>query len=198
MPTLVDDEGAPEPFWSQQASSVARSIPAEGPVALVAHSGAGPLLPGIAAALDTRPAAFLLVDALLPRDGSSRLQLLARVSPEAAEELRLELAAGRRVPSWTEDQLAGAVPTVAVRRRVLSEMRPRGRRFFEEQIPVPEGWPEAPCGYLQLSPFYGPAAAEARSRGWPVRVIDAGHLHTVVDPGSVSARLTELLEATAG
>lgn len=198
IPVLEDDGGSPEPFWAQHAASVAGAVGDAGAATLVAHSGAGPLLPAIGEAVGGSPAAYVFVDALVPGDGLSRLDLLARVSPEAAEELGLEMGGGRQAPSWTDDQLAGAVPDPAVRRNVLSEMRPRERRFFEEPIPVPEGWPDAPTGYLQLSAFYGPAAADARSRGWPVRVIQADHLHTVVDPAAVAGALTDLLEAMRG
>jgi hypothetical protein len=36
------------------------------------------------------------------------------------------------------------------------------------EAPVPEDWPEAPCGYLRLSAAYDQEARQARSRGWPV------------------------------
>ncbi|MGI8330002.1 hypothetical protein ACRYCC_08545 [Actinomadura scrupuli] len=36
------------------------------------------------------------------------------------------------------------------------------------EVPVPEDWPEAPCGYLQLSTAYDQEARQAGLRGWPV------------------------------
>src|SRR5438045_3729576 len=49
-PALRQDDGASEPFWKQHARSVGRAIralPADRPVILAGHSGAGPLLPAI-------------------------------------------------------------------------------------------------------------------------------------------------------
>jgi hypothetical protein len=37
-----------------------------------------------------------------------------------------------------------------------------------QEVPVPEDWPEAPCGYLNLSSAYDQEARQARLRGWPV------------------------------
>jgi hypothetical protein len=36
------------------------------------------------------------------------------------------------------------------------------------EAPVPDDWPEAPCGYLQLSTAYDQEARQASLRGWPV------------------------------
>jgi hypothetical protein len=40
------------------------------------------------------------------------------------------------------------------------------------EVPVPEDWPEAPCGYLQLSTAYDQEARQAGLRGWPVAAAD--------------------------
>jgi hypothetical protein len=37
-----------------------------------------------------------------------------------------------------------------------------------QEVPVPEDWPDAPCGYLHLSTAYDQEARQARLRGWPV------------------------------
>ena len=48
--TLFDDPNSALPYWQQHAESVAQSlaqIPPDQKIILVAHSGAGPLLPAI-------------------------------------------------------------------------------------------------------------------------------------------------------
>jgi hypothetical protein len=66
---------------------------------------------------------------------------------------------------------------------------------YTEPIPVFESWPDAPVGYLQLSPAYSTYTDEARASGWPTRVADAGHFYLLVDPEGVADLMLELLEA---
>jgi hypothetical protein len=106
VPTLTDDVGG-GPFWRQHAESVAETVAAAPEVStliLVAHSGAGPLLPAIQQIGALPVSAYAFVDAGIPRDGASRLDLLDGEDPESAKQLRELLAAGRRFPEWTDDK----------------------------------------------------------------------------------------------
>jgi hypothetical protein len=67
--------------------------------------------------------------------------------------------------------------------------------FFLEPIPVPAGWPDAPCGYLRLSPAYDGPANRARAAGWPVREIDGNHFQMLIDPAGVTTALLDLAAA---
>ena len=198
VPTLSDDEAA-APYWQQHADSVARALeatPAERPLILVGHSGAGPLLPAIRQR-STRPvAAYLFVDAGIPQDGASRLDLFAWESREWAEEFRQALAEGARFPTWTEEQLRGIIPDAELRRELVAELRPRAFPFFEEPIPLFQGWPDAPCAYLQFSSTYALYADYARQQGWPIRELEAGHFHMLVEPETVTDILVELVGET--
>ena len=149
------------------------------------------MLPAIAEQVSA--AAFLFVDAGLPRDGASRLDLLATELPEMAAEFRSQLEAGGRYPEWTDRQLASVVPDPDARRGVLDGLRPRTLAFWDEPIPVPVDWPKAPCAYLQFSSGYDRPAQQAAGRGWPVRRMDgADHFHLVVDPPAVADSLIDL------
>ena len=44
-------------------------------------------------------------------------------------------------------------------------------------------------GYLLFGPPYDCMARDARERGWDVVQIPGGHLHHLVDPGAVAARI---------
>jgi thioesterase domain-containing protein len=167
-----------------------------GPLVLVGHSGAGPLLGAVGAGLAAagRPAGgYLFCDAGLPRDGATRLELLAAEDPEMAAAFRAELERGGRFPEWGDAALAPLVPDPAARAALIGSLRPRDLAFFTEPLPPAPGWPDAPCGLLRLSGAYDHWAAAAVARGWPTASLDAGHFHPLADPGEVAAALLGLL-----
>jgi hypothetical protein len=194
-PQVRDTIGNDAPYWRQHAESVAdelRTVPPDRPLIPFAHSGAGSLLPAIRQAANHPTAGYIFVDAGLPHDGRSRLDEMEAESPEYAAELREHLVSGGRFPEWTDDELRDIIPDVRLRRQLVAELRPRALAFFAEPIPVFSGWPDAPCGYIQLSPAYARPAEEAHRAGWPVRTLDAGHFHMLVDPDAVVTALREL------
>ncbi|HLF28818.1 MAG TPA: alpha/beta fold hydrolase [Anaerolineae bacterium] len=194
-PQLFDNEAAGIPYWKQHADSVARAltpIPIDRSLILIGHSGAGPLLPAIRQALNHPIAGYIFADAGIPVDGASRLDLMASEDPEWAGQFRQTLEAGERFPNWRNDDLAEVIPEAALRQGVVNELRPRGLVFFEERIPVFDGWPDAPCGYLLFSPVYAAPAARARREGWAYREMQAGHFHMLVEPAAVANALVDL------
>jgi hypothetical protein len=66
--------------------------------------------------------------------------------------------------------------------------------YYEQQIPVPAGWDDRPCGYLLFGPPYDYMAQESRERGWDVDQVPGGHLHQLVDPDGVTARIVAMTE----
>ena len=167
-----------------------------GPLVLVGHSGAGPLLGAVGAGLAAagRPAGgYLFCDAGLPRDGATRLELLAAEDPGMAAAFRAELERGGRFPEWGDAALAPLVPDPAARVALIGSLRPRDLAFFTEPLPPAPGWPDAPRGFLRLSSAYDHWAAAAAAWGWPTASLDAGHFHPLADPGEVAAALLGLL-----
>jgi hypothetical protein len=144
-------------------------------------------------AIGSPVAAYLFVDAGIPIDGHSRLALMALESPEWAEQFRQFLEAGGTFPDWEEEQLREIVPDQTLRQNLLAELRPRALAFFSEPIPVFPGWPDAPCGYIRLSPAYDQPYAEAQRRGWVTAKIDAGHFHMLVEAEEVTEFMLEVL-----
>jgi thioesterase domain-containing protein len=196
VPALEETSG-PAPYWRRHAEAFARAIERariRHPIVLTGHSGAGPLLPAVAAALRRPVAGYLFVDAGLPRDGATRLDLLAAEIPAAAAQLRELLASGQRYPGWQDEDLRASIPDPELRRRMLAELRPRPADFWTEPIPVFAGWPDAPCAYIRLSAGYDASAARARERGWPVCSLEADHFHMLVDPTAVTEPLVGLAE----
>lgn len=184
---LDREAGAGGPSWRRQARSAAalRALPDDPPPFLVAHSGAGALLPAIRQELGRPVAGYLFVDAGIPADGETR-----HGAGAFAAQLRDLYARGGRYPDWSEDDLRALVPDPAARR--LIGPRPQPWAFWDEAIPVFAGWPDAPCGYLQFTASYDEHGERARREGWPYRRIDAGHFHPLVAPDEVADALRGL------
>jgi len=212
LPGLLEDVAVPDPTTDDTPPYAARWIAAcaqlaatlePGPMVLVGHSGAGPLLPRLGAALHAggrAVTAYVFLDASLPRQRpGDRLDLLATEDEAWTDELRQHLEGGGRFPEWTAADLADGVPDDATRAALIEAIRPRGLDFFTESLPTsgdgePGGWPDAPVGYLLTSATYESRARIARSRGWPVVEHAAGHFASLTDPAGTATALEALLD----
>jgi hypothetical protein len=134
-------------------------------------------------------AAYVFVDAGLPADGRRPMG-----EGGFAGHLRDLYASGGRFPNWTDEALRDLVPDAEVRRRLVASLRPRPLAYWEQPIPVPPGWPDAPCAYLRFAPnpAYDDAAEEARRRGWPSLDMPGGHFHPLVAPVAVAEAMRDL------
>lgn len=198
LPRLDNPDDTPGPLFRHHAEQVRKAVEAHSrtaPVILVGHSGAGPLLPAAGDTLVNAVAAYVLVDAGLPRDQSKRLD---DAPPEFAQQIQrlAERFGGQRVPPWAEwwsdDVVAALLPDEATREAFLAELTPIPLRLFEERIQVPAAFPDAPCGYLMLSAGYEDAATQAARLGWDVMSMEVGHLHMLVEPVVVASAIEEL------
>ena len=190
VPDLDGDETAAEPLWQQHVRAAARAIGDQPGLIVVAHSGAGALLPAIRAELGRPLAGYVFVDAGLPSNGPRR------GTGAFARHLAELLGSGRRFPEWTEESLRALVPDDELRRALVGDLRPQPPRFWDEVIPVFTGWPDAQCGYLRFAPnpSYDDAARDARRRGWPYRELAGTHFHMLADPKAVADALVSLAE----
>lgn len=189
VPTLVDSPESNEPFWKQHAESISQSlahIPKDTFVTLVAHSGAGPILPVLRESLANPVQAYVFVDAGIPRDGASHLDLIYAEDADWAKQFQGYLENGGRFPDWSFEDLQEVIPDESLRKQMIAEIRPRELAYFTEPIPVFEGWPDAPCVYIKFSPTYEHYAAQARKAGWRTYELEAGHFHMLVDPEAVT------------
>ncbi|WP_239133653.1 alpha/beta hydrolase [Rugosimonospora africana] len=204
MPSLVDVTDADDPpFWPRIAARVndaVASLPRDQPILLVAHSNAGVFVPVVVQAARRPVAGCLFVDARLP----SRTGPTPTASPERLDYLRTTVTGGR-LPQWTawwdEDDVARLFPDPQTRSAVSAEQPRLPLSYYEQRVPVPAGWDDRPCGYLLFGPPYDGMAAEARDRGWDVDEVRGEHLHQLVDPDAVTARIVAMTEdwgASAG
>jgi len=162
-----------------------------GTTVLVGHSGAGPLLPGFADALDEPVAGLVFVDAGLPTPGLSwRETVPAELYASLRDRSRDGLLA--RWPDWFEpDPLPRLVPDTVLRAQIAEEAPEVPLAFLKEARPSVE-W-SGPAAYLQLSSAYDRDAAETKRLGWPVRRLDMHHLAPATDPDAVADALLRLL-----
>jgi hypothetical protein len=195
VPSLVDVTDSDDPpFWPRVIGAVndaVEQLPHDQPILIVAHSNAGFFVPVIAHAARHPVAGCLFVDGRLPaRAGPS-----PAATPERLAHLRTKVIEGR-LPRWTtwwgEDDVARLFPDPRTRSAVSAEQPRLPLSYYEQQIPVPAGWDDQPCGYLLFGPPYDDVARDARERGWDVEQIPGGHLHQLVDPDAVAARIAAM------
>ena len=156
---------------------------AAGPAEVVlGFSGAGVVLPAVAAAAGARRVVWL--DAVVPaRTGRTH-------TPAARREAVAALTRDGRIAAWptwwTPEELAAELPDEELRAAVGTEARELPADFYDVGVPVPDGWPDDDVAYVQLSGSYDEDAAEARARGWTVVGDGTGsHLDVAIRPGLV-------------
>jgi len=188
VPALSDSPDSKEPYWKQHAESFSQAladIPQDTSLVLVAHSGAGPLLPSLRESIPNPIHAYVFVDAGIPQH-ATRLEMMKSEESNWAEEFQKYLEGGGRFPNWSSEDLAEILPDETIRQQLVADLRPRGLDFFTEPIPVFEGWPDAPCAFILFSPPYKRAEVEARQMGWQTYKLEAGHFHMLVNPNIVT------------
>lgn len=199
VPSLLHVGAGGPPFWPRVVGAVRdslRQVPAGSPVTLVAHSNAGLFLPAIRSGLDRTVTGSVFVDAALPaRSGPTPV-----ASPELLEFLR-PMAVNGQLPRWTDwwdgADIAPMFPfsDPTTRRTVVEEQPALPLSYYEQDVPVPDGWDDHPCSYLLSGPPYDDVAAEARERGWLTAHLPGQHLHQIVDPAGTARHLVGLATA---
>jgi pimeloyl-ACP methyl ester carboxylesterase len=163
-------------------------------VVLVGHSYGGMVATGVADRARARLRRLVYLDAFVPRDGQSLLDLLPADVRERMREAARTAGDGWRVPpnpvppDTSETDLAWLMP-----RRVMHPLR-----AFEEPIRLsgPEG--AAPRAYIyctRIAPgdVFGPFAERARREaGWQYLELEASHSPNVTAPEALAALLEKL------
>lgn len=186
--------GAEGPYWKQHAGAIEgalESLPPDQELILVAHSGAGMLLPAARQVVDSPVIGYIFVDAGIPKDGWSRLDFF---EPTQADEFR-KAAADGFIPVWTGDDLREVIPDDTIREAFAAELRPLPLAAYEEPIPVFDKWPDAPCSFLLFTPThaYAESAEHARSAGWAYAELTGNHFHMLLEPVAVTDTLIDLV-----
>ena len=193
VPTLVDAAATGSAQHCITAVADQINVSADDTV-LVGHSGAGPLLPLIAAATRRHPSRLVFVDAGIPPTSGET----ALVPEDFAEHLR-SIARDGLLPPWSDwfgpDTMNELIPDPARRRAAVADMPPLPLRYFDTRVTMPVGWSTTEVGaYILLSDPYRPDATEAHARGWPVVEMEGNHLDLVNRPAEVAAAIASLLD----
>lgn len=187
-----DSEGPYYPAAAAQVAAGLRDYAMHESAVLIAHSGAGALLPAIAEAVP-RTTAAVFVDALLPHPGQSWFDT---APPEMGAHLRQVADAGL-LPKWSDwfppDAIEDLLPDPEVREQFTAALPRIPLAYFEETAPAAPAWPPGPCAYLRLSEAYLAQAQAAERKGWPVNTLNTDHLAIVTQPEKVARILSALL-----
>ena len=182
--------------WEAFADSMAAQVAPEDHAVLVAHSGAGPLLPQIWARAARIPAGFVFVDAAMPPQAEDATLIPAGLLTELqaiATDGLLPVFSDWFGPAVMKD----LIPDDAKRAIVTNELPRLPVSFFEERVPMPTEWTGRSCGYVHLSEQYAGEAAEASRRGWPTQERLGGHLDIVTRPEKVAEAIISITDQLA-
>lgn len=166
-------------------------------VVLVGHSYSGMVLTGVAATAPERLGQLIYLDAYLPDEGQSEVDLWP---PDMRAEIERDAQAGngRRAPPSPE-MMGITDPAMAdwVRERIT----PHPMATYTEAAPKGNARSAAlPRAYISctegpLTPVFGPFANKARAAGWVVREMATGHDAMLTAPDAVAKLLLELADA---
>lgn len=181
-----------EDCYAALANSMAATIDGgEAPI-VVAHSGAGELLPSVAAlaAIPLRGAIFC--DAILPHPGVSWFDT---APPSLAAQLRNGAEHGRLPPWdrwWPPGALERLLPDTVLRAALIAELEPIPVGYFEELAPELEL--STRSAFLQLSGAYNEESQLAVRLGWPVVRLPLHHLAMLTHVEAVANAIEGLAE----
>jgi hypothetical protein len=183
--------GIAEGFYGALADGAAAAVaPSTDKLVLVAHSGAGALVPALVDRLGGRVAGVIFADSILPHPGRSWFDT-------APAEMRERLRAGAQMgelPSWDEWWPPGALerllPDPDLRAALIGELEPLPLAYFEEKAPAAPL--PAPAAYLQLSGAYDDESQVAARSGWPLVRLPLHHLAMLTHPEAVATALESL------
>lgn len=160
---------------------------------LIAHSGAGALIPAIAEGGLARGAIFM--DALLPHPGKSWFSS----APDSLNKRLVALARDGRVPPWHQWWPDGAIAALFSRaadyEQFAAELQTLPFDYFNEPAPEISLTGNFPCAYLQVGPGCAAEAALAESWGWPLLRAPLHHLAMLTHADVVCAQTALLVEA---
>lgn len=184
----ADMTGQP-PYYARLVRSATASVAGDSAI-LVVHSGAGSLVPAIAASCRISGAIF--VDALMPHPGQSWLETVPPMLKSRLEKLSRD----GRVPPWhrwwPDGAIRGLFTDEAFYARFVAELTDIPLAFLEERAPdgaLPQDFAAA---YLQLGPGNAAEASTAGRSGWPVQRLALHHLALLTHPKEVAGAIADL------
>jgi pimeloyl-ACP methyl ester carboxylesterase len=152
-------------------------------VILVGHSYAGMIISGVAETNPTQVERLVFLDAFIPEDGQSVLDLLPSHISNHFRDIAREHGDGWRLPGGEAQlDLWGLKPGEA-RDFVRARLCDFSLRCFEEPLSLPDNRKASiPAAFVAgvaegypARPFFQPFAQKARASGWEVTELKTGH-----------------------
>lgn len=185
---------SPEITLRQHVEDVSHELSRLPQVVLVGHSYAGMIISGVAETNPAKVQRLVFLDAFIPEDGQSVLDLLPPEIGVHFRDIAQKQGAGWRLPGG-EGQLDlwGLEPGEA-RDFVRARLCDFSLRCFEEPLSLPANRKASiPATFVacvaQRYParlFFEPFAEKARASGWEVAELKTGHDCHVERPGEVA------------
>lgn len=192
LPDLTGVADEPRPAWV--VDSVISAVADRSVDVVVAHSGAGALLPLVGQA--THAGALVFLDAVLPTLGEAVHVM------DVFQQRRLDEHTDRdgRVARWTtwypRDVIDFMLPDPADRDRIADACPRVPRSFWDHEVPLPARW--APAGFIALGVGYRDELERAANFGWPCRSLGRHHLATVTEPDDVATAVVNIAAELLG
>ncbi|NPU10833.1 alpha/beta fold hydrolase [Bradyrhizobium sp. 83002] len=174
------------PAWSDWTRHLLDQITPSEELILVGHSSASALVADLATRLPAR--AIIIFDGdIPPPEGRA-----GPVRPALHDFIRSIAASDGTLPVWSRwfsrhpDRAAIiGLDHLALDPVALAEFEiglPRMTIGWFNDVIHLAPWHHVPAGYVQTSPIYDHASAEARRRAWPVVRLRGTHLHPTLNP----------------
>ena len=166
-------------------------------VVLVGHSYSGMVITGVAAEVPERLMQLIYLDAYVPEEGESEVDLWP---PEMRAEIEADTAASRGLRPPPSPELMG-ITDPAMADWVRARITPHPMATYTQPVPYGSARSaELPRAYISctagpLTSAFGHFADKARAAGWVVREIATGHDAMLTAPDAVAKLLLELSDA---
>jgi pimeloyl-ACP methyl ester carboxylesterase len=166
-------------------------------VVLVGHSYGGMVITGAADRAAARIRSLVYLDAFLPCDGESMLDIMAPDRRRQVLELAHAKGDGWKLP-WI-DSPAFTVDDPAEQSHIAGLMTPLPLGTLEQRLSLTGAWQQIPkLNYILAkrydpSPMHGFAARCRQDPRWNVREIDAHHMLPLLKPQEVVAHLLKAI-----
>lgn len=177
---------------STHVEDVVRLVEAEDlhDVVLVGHSYAGMVVSGVASRIPHRLARRVHLDAFVPRDGESALDLLPETIAHHYRESVAGPGFGWLIPTRRLEVLG--VTAAEDLDWLAPRLTPHPWLSYTEPVALGAGDDDVPGSFIEAVSWmrvFTPQAERARERGWDVQEIATGHEVMVTAPAELAAAL---------
>lgn len=189
VPDVLAHHHAP-PSWNAWTSHLLEHLTSANEPFVVSHSSASVLAAELATRLPVK--GVIIVDGEVPPSQG----VASPVRPALHELIKGLAGADGSLPIWSRWFAGNAQRMSLVGLDILASDAVAFARFeaelpgmhvgwFEDTIKLAD-WDHVPAGFIQTSPIYDHAFAEAQRRGWPVTRLQGTHLHPTLQPAETA------------